>query len=134
MLSELTGFRVLEIAEAEKARNEDQKAMEEYLHPERDARGLRSYSASDLHKDAEAGAFDSPERHRLTGLIETLSSQARWELIALMWVGRGTEGNFNSALKTAKRNVPAAAQVHYITAKPLHRYLTKGLKQIYGST
>lgn len=131
MLKSLNKSQVEAIIEAAVAKAADSAAMEKYLYS--DQVTLRSHSASDLAKEAAMGVYESSDQLRVTHLVSSLDREARTELIALIWLGRGTEIDFQAALKTARRNVPEAAQVAYITAKPLQIYLPKGLKKIQHS-
>lgn len=127
MLTALTVPQVEAIALAAKARADDVAAMTTYLYPKGRPFGQ---SFAELDKEVASGMYESPEKARLTALIEELSPAARSELIAVMWLGRGSEVDFGAALATAIRNVPSAAQVQYILGKPLQKYLPLGLSKL----
>ena len=75
------------------------------------------------------------ERKALQKIIELLSPDARQELMALMWLGRGdTPGSFADHLKHAK-NTSDAGDVDYIAEKSpsLPLYLRAGLARLKSS-
>jgi hypothetical protein len=79
----------------------------------------------------EAAEYDRAHpTDALSDAITRLSDDARMELVALMWLGRGDAGdNFADHLKEARRN---PHPVGYIWAKwpNLPRYLRDGLKKL----
>jgi hypothetical protein len=99
----LTPNEVMTIADAVAARERDSRAMDLYLHPDVRLDQFRTRTPADLVADAEAGAFDSAEQSRVRALIQALSNEARTELLALMWLGRGDTNDFATALAHARR-------------------------------
>ena len=67
----------------------------------------------------------------LRGAIERLSFEARLELKALMWVGRGEDLTFRGALEHGRR-ISTEDDASYIAAKALAlpTYLRDGLREI----
>lgn len=132
MLTALKVKTVLAIAEASAAKRADEDAMIEYLNVgERALGGGRTMSGVEIGEAAKAGAFDSAERQHLLKLIEQLSAEARHELTALVWLGRGTETaeEFQFMVDHA-RKISTADDAHYLAGKPLHRYLPAGLRKL----
>jgi hypothetical protein len=73
----------------------------------------------------------SEDEEPLVGLLSALSHDALMELMALMWIGRDFDGDFNDALKYARENSDAG-NVPYIAEKSpaLPTYLRNGLQMI----
>ncbi len=67
----------------------------------------------------------------LADLISALSKDARMELMALIWIGRGDGDEFGEAVEYARKNSDDG-DVLYIAEKApaLPTYLRNGLKQI----
>jgi hypothetical protein len=122
----LTPNEVMTIADAVAARERDSRAMDLYLHPDVRLDQFRTRTPADLVADAEVGAFDSAEQSRVRALIQALSNEARTELLALMWLGRGDTNDFATALAHARRTSHDGI-VGYLAGKPLQTYLPLGL-------
>lgn len=76
--------------------------------------------------DAEPG---SPALQALKERLAALAPEARQELMAVLWIGRGdyAAGNWDEALAEAQRR-SHSGDVDYIAERgPLHDYLMKGL-------
>jgi hypothetical protein len=85
---------------------------------------------------AVAGALDTldaslnnPPLRDLKERIAALSPEARQELMALMWIGRGdyTAAEWEAALDEAQRRANAGDVDDIAERVPLHDYLVKGL-------
>jgi len=96
----------------------------------------RTYPPSELgddfFEDAEKSYehLHAPELAEFTAYITALSDEARYELMALMWLGRGDSGqNFGQLITYAKKKANKG-DVNYIVEKipALPRYLADGLK------
>ncbi len=74
-------------------------------------------------------ARGNPALRSLKERLAALSPEARQELLAVLWIGRGdyAAGDWEAALSEAQRR-SAAGDVDYIAERgPLHDYLMKGL-------
>jgi hypothetical protein len=74
-------------------------------------------------------SLDNPALNALKERIDALSDEARYELMAVMWIGRGdySAGQWDDAIAQARAGSDAG-DVDYISEKgPLHDYLAKGL-------
>jgi hypothetical protein len=74
-------------------------------------------------------SLDNPALNALKERIDALADEARYELMAVMWVGRGdySAGQWDDAITQARAGSDAG-DVDYISEKgPLHDYLAKGL-------
>jgi Protein of unknown function (DUF3775) len=71
------------------------------------------------------------DKKMLVQKISALSPDARMELMALMWIGRDFEGNYNDALEYARQE-SGEGDVRYIAAKSpaLPTYLKNGMKKV----
>ncbi len=72
-------------------------------------------------------------RRRQTPLIDAiarLSFEARMELMALMWIGRGDGFTFEGALQHARRTTSESDAAYMAGKSPLPRYLRRGLERI----
>jgi hypothetical protein len=115
MLKHLTKADVHAIIEAAEKSNS--------AHPPREL-------GSSLEEARERRSRPDPEGDVLKAAIKKLSPEARVELVALMWVGRGdVEGSFADHLRQAQRD---SHPVDYIVEKSpaLPRYLRQGLKKL----
>jgi hypothetical protein len=73
--------------------------------------------------------LSSPEARALTEVVRSLSEDARSELTALMWLGRGDSGDdFGKLVEEARKNFGPRG-IEYITQKApsLPVYLMRGL-------
>jgi len=77
---------------------------------------------------------DHPARLALERALASFSDEARWELQALVWIGRGDygAGQWENAVSTASTSAGASAQALADTAD-LHEQITKGLYEIRTS-
>lgn len=75
-----------------------------------------------------------PARLALEQRIASLSDEARWELQALAWIGRGdySAGQWDKAVSTASTSAEASVQMLTDNAD-LHDHITKGLYEIAAS-
>ncbi len=98
----------------------------------------RTYPPSELGDDFFEDAekryehLHAPELAEFTAYITALSDEARYELMALMWLGRGDSGqNFGELITYAKKKANKG-DVNYIVEKipALPRYLLDGLKLV----
>lgn len=78
----------------------------------------------------EIAAYHTDEKP-LADLLSALNKEARMELMALIWVGRGDEDDFGAAVEYARRNSDDG-DVPYIAEKApaLPTYLRDGLKKV----
>ena len=74
-------------------------------------------------------AFESAERAALETRLKELSPEARRELIALVWLGRGVGLDLAAALRRARR-IPESAQVGYLLGVPLERRIPAALQKL----
>jgi hypothetical protein len=104
----------------------------EQLNAKYSSREGRSITGEHLTRD-QLIAYTNDE-NQLKWEVETLSYDARMELLALMWIGRGSEDHFDEALKQAHKN-SNDGDVAYIVDKSrmLPTYLRNGLKRILES-
>jgi hypothetical protein len=128
-------FRALTIADIRAVMNaaaavrRDDRAMQEYLHPGSTTPGsFHVTNPAQLHRDAEAGRFDSAERAHFKELIMALSPDAKLELIAVLLLGGERASDFADALESAKR-IPPDYRVEYIGARSF-LHLRKGLSEL----
>jgi Protein of unknown function (DUF3775) len=131
MLTTLSPGEALAIAEAASRRSRDERAMVDYLGIGRKQRGGVPLAPLPLIR-AEAidlVAFESEERSRLHDALEALTSEARRELIALVWVGQHSSLSFAAALRRTRR-IPASAQVGYLMSRRLERHIAAGLEKL----
>jgi len=117
-LSALHPDRPREIADAVDAAHFDQQASTAYMNVGTRVGGLRAMTFADLEAADDAGAFDSPEIARLNKMFADLTDAARFELVALMWIGRsdGEASHFTELKVRAERNLGARA-THYAAGK-----------------
>ena len=94
------------------------------------------HSPSETGIDASAITTEEIEAYNedeapLVGLLSALSHDALMELMALMWIGRDFDGDFNDALSYAHENSDSGS-VPYIAEKSsaLPIYLRNGLQMI----
>jgi len=83
--------------------------------------------------DAQSGALDavSAATTEITQFIQTLSPDARAELIALAWLGRGDSGDDFTQLVQHAHRTSDAGDSRYLAAKgPLHEYLDEGARRL----
>lgn len=75
---------------------------------------------------------DHPARVALRNAVAALSEEARAELLALIWVGRGEYGfkDWQRALSAATATRPAADSAILTEQADLHELLTKGLYEL----
>ena len=80
--------------------------------------------------------LDSPELAALNKSLRALSAEARHELVAVMWLGRGDSGDDFDALFDHVRESSDAGDIDYITEKApsLPVYLERGLAKLTGLT
>jgi hypothetical protein len=72
-----------------------------------------------------------PEHKRLCRLVEALSPNARHQLMAVMWVGRGDESPDRFAAAVAYARDYPVSGVAYICGKaPLAKYLRAGVTKL----
>jgi Protein of unknown function (DUF3775) len=77
-------------------------------------------------------SLNSPPLDELKERLDALSDEARHELMAVMWIGRGdyVADEWDDAL-TRARAASDTGDVDYLSEKgPLHDYLSKGLFQL----
>lgn len=76
---------------------------------------------------------DHPARVALEEAIAGLSSEGRWELRALSWIGQGDYGaaDWPDAVAAASRS-PTATVETLADDADLHEHLTKGLYEVLG--
>jgi len=134
MLESITVKQVKQIADlANKARIASDRALVEL--PERDlgepkpARGEHNPAAAIGLDPLPA---DHPARVALRNAVAALSEEARSELLALIWVGRGEYGfkDWQRALSAATATHPAADSDILTEQADLHELLTKGLYEL----
>lgn len=107
----------------------DDQAMQEYLHPgSTDPGSFRPTYASEIHREAQAGRFDSPERVQFKEFIAALSAEARHEVIAVIDVGRDIVADVDKGRRKA-RHMPDEYQMDYIQNRTFS-YLRKGLDKL----
>jgi hypothetical protein len=84
---------------------------------------------------AVADYLRSPEYSDLKRLIKDLSHDARTELIALIWIGRGDADDVDNAIGRARKN-SSEGDVDYIVEKApsLPTYLRKALNGLESRT
>src|SRR5438045_8544883 len=78
-----------------------------------------------LPGDVDLAAFESEERRHLEAAIAQLPSDARRELIALIWLVQRPLSSFQAALRRTRR-IPPAAQPGYLMGIRLERYMSQG--------
>ncbi len=134
MLESITVKQVKQIADlANKARIASDRALVEL--PERDldepklARGEHNPAATIGLDPLPA---DHPARVALRNAVAALSDEARVELLALIWVGRGEYGfkDWQRALAAATATRPAADSAILTEQADLHELLAKGLYEL----
>jgi hypothetical protein len=93
--------------------------------------GERNPSSFDSLEVVEA-ADDSGKYQRLRSMIADLTDDARIELRAIMWVGRGdfAAGNWDQALAQADGSANQAVIDTLAEKADLHDYLMKGLYKL----
>jgi hypothetical protein len=128
MLEHLSRAQALALAEAAACVTRDERAMVDYLGIGRRARA-RGPSPRTLVIATDPRAFESPERVALEAQLKALSPEARRELIALVWLGRGLSLDFAAAMRRARR-IPEAAQVGYLLGVPLERRIPAALQKL----
>lgn len=76
-------------------------------------------------------AMQDSNRRKIVSLIHNLESEAKAELMAIMWIGRGdgTAKDFKS-LKINASQMSDIGDAEYVTEKPLDEYLSKGLEML----
>jgi len=132
MLQALRPEDALTIAEVSRRRSRDEQAMAQYLGI---GRGARANGAPPdgtllcLPGDVDLAAFESEERRRLDAAIAQLSSDARRELIALIWLVQRPLLSFEAALRRTRR-IPPAAQPGYLMGIRLERYIAEALRKL----
>lgn len=65
-------------------------------------------------------------------LLENLDPQVKWELIALMWMGRGEEYqacDFDTLVEESKTHGTQRAG-DYLSGKPIHEYLPRAMQKM----
>lgn len=72
-------------------------------------------------------------RRQLQERIAQLDTLAINELTALVWLGRGEEGSYDSLLAYAKTNVDSNPSSYLAAKTPLHQYLANGLRELGNS-
>ena len=77
----------------------------------------------------ELDAFESVETRRLRDLIAALSSEARRELLALIWYASSGSLDFDAALRRTRR-IPPDAQAGYLMSRRLERHIPAGLAKL----
>lgn len=106
--------------------------MAQYLGIGRGARAMGAPVAGTIlccPDDVDLAAFESEERRRLEAAIVQLSSDARRELIALVWLVQRPLSSFAAALRRTRR-IPPAAQPGYLMGIRLERYIAEGLRKL----
>lgn len=134
MLEHITIKQVRQIADLAKgARTARDHAIVEL--PERDFG--EPTPARGEHNPAAALGFDPlpadhPARAALRDAVAALSDEARSELVALAWVGRGEYGfkDWQQALSAADAMLPAAKSDLVTEQVDLHELLTKSLYEL----
>jgi hypothetical protein len=71
----------------------------------------------------------NPNRRKIVSLIDNLEPEAKAELLAVMWIGRGdgTAKDFKF-LKKHATEMSDMGDAEYATEKPLDDYLSEGMK------
>jgi hypothetical protein len=92
-----------------------------------DERELSSAVAGTL--DTLDASLNNPPLRELKERVAALSPEARQELMALMWIGRGdyAAAEWEAALDEAQRRANAGDVDDIAERAPLHDYLLKGL-------
>jgi hypothetical protein len=92
-----------------------------------------------LIESETTGTLESPDASQGNGAleelkrrIEALSPDARHELLAVMWIGRGdfAAAEWDRAVEQAASSTDAATADFIAERAPLHDYLLKGLYQL----
>ena len=128
MLKALAAADARAVADAALRWSRDEKAMLDYLGIGRRARGKPTPrdAAAEM---ADLDAFDSPERRQVEALLESLSVEARRELIALTWLARALDADFAAAMRRARR-IPPDAQVGYLLGRKLDHAIPLALEKL----
>jgi hypothetical protein len=132
MLQHLSTADAVVVAEAVGRVSRDEKAMVDYLgigrRGQSPGRGPARGPAITFVRASDPAAFDSAERHALEVLLRGLSPEARLELLALLWFGRGMV-DFKGALRRARR-VPEPHQVATLMGARLERHIPAALAKL----
>lgn len=131
MLQALQIADALAIAEASRRRSRDERAMVHYLGiGRRNSRERQPPPAPVVITDTiDLAAFESDERRSLEQKIESLSPDARRELIALVWLAQRPSLDFAGAMRRTRR-IPPPAQTGYLMGIRLERYVALGLDKL----
>ncbi|HEY1503243.1 MAG TPA: hypothetical protein VGF92_03030 [Stellaceae bacterium] len=132
MLQALPIADALAIAEASRRRSRDERAMVDYLGiGGKDRSALKTPAPASLviPDTIDLAAFESDERRRLEWAIEALSSEARRELLALVWLAQRPSLDFAAAMRRTRR-IPPPAQTGYLMGVRLERYIARGLEKL----
>ncbi|WP_198038889.1 DUF3775 domain-containing protein [Skermanella stibiiresistens] len=107
------------------------KTYQSDVDEEPNARGERNPSSFDSLEVVEA-ADDSGKYQRLRGMIADLSEDARIELRAVMWIGRGdfAAGDWGKAMAQADGAANLTVIDTIAEKADLHDYLMKGLYKL----
>jgi hypothetical protein len=123
MLKHLTQTQIEAIIDAAKALNKVSPPGEQEL----------SFSWHDLSREFEEWKKLEPLEKALRACIRDLPLEARFELMAIMWLGRGDvpDASFDDFLKHARRHTDEG-DVYYIAEKwpSLPMYLRRGLEKL----
>jgi hypothetical protein len=124
LLSALRLADLAAIIEAAEARARENKAWLS-KHRETGRRLTVSFNAMALDRTPH------PEHKRLCRLVEALSLDARHQLMAVMWIGRGDESPDRFAAAVAYAREYPVIGVAYICGKaPLAKYLRAGVTKL----
>jgi DNA-directed RNA polymerase specialized sigma24 family protein len=131
MLQALQIADALALAEASRRRSRDERAMVDYLGVGRKGPRPAKPAPTPLVfvETIDLAAFESDERQRLEQAIERLSSEARRELIALVWLAQRPSLDFAGAMRRTRR-IPPPAQTGYLMGVRLERYIARGLEKL----
>jgi hypothetical protein len=73
---------------------------------------------------------DDPVAEELTGFINALNEDERIDLVALVWLGRGTYEDWESARKEARRHGAHRTAQYLLGIPELPDFLEEGLSQL----
>ena len=85
-------------------------------------------SQEDIHEMAD----ENPMQQQVRGLIDGLNEDEAYDLVALMWIGRGTFGidEFKDARKIAREEATQSTSDYLLGTPLLADYLEEGLNSV----